>query len=178
MAESETPAAAATKDETIKSSGLPFFLGGYVVRAIMILPVVATMLAALALLIWGFLDTWHFVTGLLVPGDHAVVRDEALLHAIEVVDLFLLATVVQVVSLGLYKLYFKQDLALPKWLKINDLDDLKSKLVGVSITVMAVFFLGKAITWRNGVDILYLGGAVALVIVALTYFLSKIDHHE
>jgi uncharacterized membrane protein YqhA len=155
----------------------PFFIGGLLTRAIIILPVIATTAAALALMVWGFLDTWRFVKELLIPGEHVLTRDEALLHAIEIVDLFLLATVVQVVSLGLYQLYFKQDLQLPKWLKIEDLDDLKSKLVGVSITVMAVFFLGKAITWDSGIDILYLGGAVAMVIVALTYFLSKIDHH-
>ena len=83
----------------------------------------------------------------------------------------------QVVSLGLYQLYFREDLQLPNWLRIDDLDDLKSKLVGVSITVLAVFFLGKAITWDAGIDILYLGGAAALVIAALTYFLSKIDRH-
>lgn len=155
----------------------PFFIGGFVTRAIILLPVIATTGAALALMIWGFLDTWRFVKALLLPGEHMLSRDEALLHAIEIVDLFLLATVVQVVSLGLYQLYFKQDLQLPNWLKITDLDDLKSKLVGVSITVLAVFFLGKAITWSAGVDILYLGGAAAMVIAALTYFLSKIDRH-
>lgn len=155
----------------------PFFIGGFVTRAIIILPVIATTAAALALMVWGFLDTWHFIRELLFAGEHPMTRDEALLHAIEIVDLFLLATVVQVVSLGLYQLYFKQDLELPNWIKINNLDDLKSKLVGVSITVLAVFFLGKAITWSAGVDILYLGGAAALVIAALTYFLSKIDRH-
>jgi uncharacterized membrane protein YqhA len=157
----------------------PFFIGGFITRWIIILPVIATTAAALALMVWGFLDTWRFVKELLFVGaEHPLTRDDALLHAIEIVDLFLLATVVQVVSLGLYQLYFKQDLQLPKWLKIADLDDLKSKLVGVSITVMAVFFLGKAITWTAGIDILYLGGASAMVIVALTYFLSKIDRHE
>lgn len=165
-----------------RAGGVPYFLGGFLTRAVMILPVIATTAAALALMVWGFVDTWHFVRELLsgsIGGSpHPVSRDEVLLHAIEIVDLFLLATVVQVVSLGLYQLYFKQDLELPKWLKIDDLDDLKSKLVGVSITVMAVFFLGKAITWSAGIDILYLGGAAATVIVALTYFLSKIDHHS
>lgn len=156
----------------------PFFIGGFVTRAVILLPVLATTAAALALMVWGFLDTIHFVRQLLAPTGDPLTRDEALLHAIEIVDLFLLATVVQVVSLGLYQLYFKQDLQLPNWLKITDLDDLKSKLVGVSITVMAVFFLGKAITWDAGIDILYLGSAAAMVIAALTYFLSKIDHHR
>lgn len=156
----------------------PFFIGGFLTRAVILLPVIATTAAALALMVWGFLDTWRFVRELLFATEHPLTRDEALIHAIEIVDLFLLATVVQVVSLGLYQLYFRQDLQLPKWLKIDDLDDLKSKLVGVSITVMAVFFLGKVITWSSGIDILYLGGAAAMVIAALTYFLSKIDHHR
>lgn len=161
-----------------KRESSPFVIGGVITRAIAILPVIATTAAALALMVWGFTDTVRFVRALLMPAGDAVTRDETLIHTIEIVDLFLLATVVQVVSLGLYQLYFKQDLALPKWLKIEDLDDLKSKLVGVSITVLAVYFLGKAITWSNGIDILYLGAAVALVIVALTYFLSKIDRHD
>lgn len=165
-----------TEPEPRRAAGI-FVIGGVFTRAIIILPVIATTVAALALMIWGFFDTWHFARGLLFAGEHAMTRDEALLHAIEIVDLFLLATVVQVVSLGLYQLYFRQDLQLPRWLKIDDLDDLKSKLVGVSITVMAVFFLGKVITWTGGIDVLYLGAAVALVVIALTYFLSTIDRH-
>ena len=163
-------------DERREAQG-PFFIGGFVTRAVILLPVLATTVAALALMIWGFLDTIRFVKELLFATEHPLTRDEALIQAIEIVDLFLLATVVQVVSLGLYQLYFREDLQLPNWLRIDDLDDLKSKLVGVSITVLAVFFLGKAITWDAGIDILYLGGAAALVIAALTYFLSKIDRH-
>jgi uncharacterized membrane protein YqhA len=86
--------------------------------------------------------------------------------------------VVQVVSLGLYQLYFDQDLELPNWLRIRTLDDLKSKLVGVAVTVLAVYFLGRAVTSAGGIDILYLGGASALVIGALTYFLSKIHSNH
>ena len=150
--------------------------GGFIVRALTLLPVIATMAASLALMVYGFIDTWRFARELLFP-THEAVRDEILLHAIEIVDLFLLATVVQVVSLGLYQLYFNQDLQLPKWLKIETLDDLKSKLVGVTITVLAVYFLGRALTWQSGPDIAYLGLAVAVVIGALTWFLSKIDNH-
>lgn len=151
--------------------------GGLVVRAVTVLPVLATMIASLALMIYGFVDTWRFARDLVIP-EHELTRDEILLHAIEIVDLFLLATVVQVVSLGLYQLYFNQDLQLPRWLKIETLDDLKSKLVGVTITVLAVYFLGRALTWQSGADIVYLGAAVAVVIAALTWFLSKIDHHH
>ncbi|WP_172123392.1 MULTISPECIES: YqhA family protein [unclassified Devosia] len=150
---------------------------GALVSRIIILPVLATMAASMALMIYGVAETWHFIRELFFA-DHPVSKDEALLHAIELVDLFLLATVVQVVSLGLYQLYFNQDLALPRWLKISNLDDLKSKLVGVAITVLAVYFLGRAVTWSSGPDIVYLGAATAVVIGALTYFLSKIDGHD
>lgn len=160
-----------------KSSSGPLRFIGFFVSRIIILPVIATMFAALALMIYGVGQTWHFVSGLFFD-EHRISGETALLHAIEIVDLFLLATVVQVVSLGLYQLYFKQDLAVPKWLKIDTLDDLKSKLVGVVITVMAVFFLGQALTQTGGPNILYLGGAVGIVIAALTYFLSKIDGHD
>lgn len=154
----------------------PFVIGGLVVRIAMLVPVIALSIASVTLISYGALETWHFIDGLFFSAEDRLTRDGALLYAIEIVDLFLLATVVQVVSLGLYQLYFQQDLKLPRWLKIETLDDLKSKLVGVVITVLAVFFLGQAVTWQTGPSILYLGGAVAVVIAALTYFLSKIDH--
>lgn len=162
-----------------KPAGTPlrgaYRTAGRIVRFIMIIPVLATFVAAFSLFIYGGLETIHFVQELFNP-EHPITRDEALLLAIEIVDLFLLATVVQVVSLGLYQLYFNQDLQLPKWLKIETLDDLKSKLVGVTITVVAVYFLGQAVVWTSGADIAYLGIGISLVIAALTYFLSKIDH--
>lgn len=155
----------------------PIRLIGRLFSGVILIPVIATMAASLALMIYGAMETWHFLDELFFSVDHKLTHDEALLHAIELVDLFLLATVVQVVSLGLYQLYFDQDLELPNWLRIRTLDDLKSKLVGVAVTVLAVYFLGRAITSTGGIDILYLGGASALVIAALTYFLSKIADH-
>lgn len=160
--------------EPRKASG-PLAVAGFVIRLIMLVPVIALTIATVALMVYGALETSHLIGALF--GAHAVSRDEAILLAIEIVDVFLLATVVQVVSLGLYQLYFRQDLQLPKWLKIETLDDLKSKLVGVTITVLAVYFLGRAVTWVSGIDVLYLGGGVALVIAALTWFLSKIESH-
>ena len=88
----------------------PMFLVamGLLVRLIMIVPVVATFLTALALMVFGAIETWRFVAAMFF-GAHAMERNEALLLAIEIVDLFLLATVVQVVSLGLYQLYLAED---------------------------------------------------------------------
>lgn len=127
-----------------------FVVGGVFLRVAMLVPVIALSVASVALIIYGAIETRHLIGALF--GAHQVTRDEAILLAIEIVDLFLLATVVQVVGLGLYQLYFRQDLQLPKWLKIETLDDLKSKLVGVVVTVLAVYFLGRAVVWESGID--------------------------
>ena len=142
----------------------------------MIVPVVAAFATAVTLIVYGAIDTYKFVIEVFFS-DHAVDRNHVLLLAIEIVDLFLLATVVHVVALGLFQLYFRQDSDLPKWLIIKSLDDLKSKLVGVAVTVMAVYFLGQVVSngIQSGPNILYLGGAVGLVIAALTFFLTRID---
>ncbi len=154
-------------------SSAAFAAVGVVLRAAMLIPVLSLSIAAIALFVYGAIETWHLIGALF--GSSPASHDESILLAIEIVDLFLLAVVVQVVGLGIYQLYFRQDLQLPTWLRIQTLDDLKSKLVGVVVTVLAVFYLGKAVTWRAGPDVLYLGGGVAVVIVALTWFLSRIE---
>lgn len=175
MAETEATTHSTEQQAEKKKRQGPFVVGGMVLRIAMLVPVISLSIAAVALIIYGAIETRHLIGALF--GDHPVTRDEAILLTIEIVDLFLLATVVQVVGLGLYQLYFRQDLQLPKWLKIETLDDLKSKLVGVVITVLAVYFLGRAVVWEGGADVMYLGVAVAVVIVALTWFLSKIEGH-
>ena len=50
-----------------------------------------------------------------------------------------------------------------------------AKLVGVTVTVLAVYFLGQAVISTGGPDILYLGAGSALVIAALSFFLARMD---
>lgn len=149
---------------------------GAIVGGVMIVPVIAAFATAVALIVYGAIDTWKFIYEVFFSG-HEVDRNHVLLLAIEIIDLFLLATVVHVVALGLFQLYFRQDLHLPKWLIIESLDDLKSKLVGVAVTVLAVYFLGQVVSngIQSGPNILYLGGAVGVVIASLTFFLTRID---
>jgi uncharacterized membrane protein YqhA len=44
-------------------------------------------------------------------------------------------------------LFIDSTLPVPMWLKIDTLDNLKAKLIGVVVTVLAVTFLGSALTW-------------------------------
>lgn len=93
---------------------------------------------------------------------------------IEVADIFLLAVVLYIMSVGLYELFIDDNLPLPEWLVIRNLEDLKEKLVGVVIVVLAVFFLGRVIESEHAIDVLYMGGGISLVIAALSYFSSTV----
>jgi uncharacterized membrane protein YqhA len=94
------------------------------------------------------------------------------LTAIQAIDLFLIATVAWIAGVGIYTLFISRTVPGPLQLGIESLDDLKSKVVGVIVVALGVLFLGDALNWGGGIDLLYLGAAVALVIAALGYFLQ------
>ena len=144
-----------------------------VTRFFAIVPVVCIFFAATALILYGAASTAIALIELIRAAkiDTKVAKD-LLLRSIEIVDLFLLGTVMYVIAIGLYELFIDDTVPLPNWLSIHDLDDLKDKLIGVVIVVLGVLFLGQLITWDGQRDLLGPGAAVALVIAALAYFLS------
>ncbi len=98
------------------------------------------------------------------------------LSIIEIIDLFLIATVAYIVAVGLYKLFISAEIfEFPSQLKINTLQDLEAKIIGVIIAALAVAFLGQAASTDDIASLLNYGGGIALVIVALTYFMSNIN---
>jgi len=80
---------------------------------------------------------------------------------IEALDVFLIAIVAQIIGLGLYVLFIDDTRPLPAWLKISNLDDLKSQLVRSVIAVLAVLFMREAVTWDGQRDLLGFGVALA-----------------
>jgi uncharacterized membrane protein YqhA len=141
-------------------------------RYITLVPVICIFLSATALLIYGALEAAQVITHAFAGPVSSKGAKQFLLDAIELVDLFLLGTVLYVIAVGLYELFIDDTLPLPDWLTIHNLDDLKDKLIGVVIVVLGVLFLGQMITWDGQRDLLGPGAAVALVIAALSYFLS------
>src|SRR3954454_15467544 len=86
---------------------------------------------------------------------------------IEITDMILLGMVLYIVSLGLYQLFIDNTLAVPSWLRVTDIADLKRDLINVTVVLLGVSFLGEVVDWDGMTDILSLGAAIALVIVAL-----------
>jgi uncharacterized membrane protein YqhA len=142
-------------------------------RYLIIVPALGSLIAATVLIVYGSVEIAQLISEAVTHGVDGKGIKVLALHFIEVVDLFLLATVLYIIALGLYELFVDDRLVLPHWLEIHDLDDLKNKLTGVVILVMGVLFLGQVVTWDGQRDLLHYGAAIALVIAALTYFLSQ-----
>jgi uncharacterized membrane protein YqhA len=87
----------------------------------------------------------------------------------EALDAFLIATALIVIAIALYEL-FVGELAVPDWMFVKDLTELKAKFTFVIIPVMAVKFVQKILKYDNAVDVLYYGTAISLVAAALTVF--------
>jgi uncharacterized membrane protein YqhA len=105
------------------------------------------------------------------PGGHHSHIDRLAVDMIEITDVILLGTVLYIVALGLYQLFIDHNMALPRWLKVDDLADLKRDLIGVVVVLLGVSFLGEVVNWEGNNDILPLGAGIAIVIAALGFIL-------
>ncbi|RPI74469.1 MAG: YqhA family protein [Desulfobacteraceae bacterium] len=142
-------------------------------RYSIIIAVVGSLIASLVLLLYGGLEIIYLLaeslTELSVDGT---IEKSLILTFIEVIDLFLLAAVFYIISVGLYELFINDRVDLPAWLRIHDFEGLKGKLISILVVVLSVIFLGQAANWDKRLDLLGFGAAVALVIAALAYFLG------
>ena len=144
-------------------------------RFLIIISVLGTLVGSIIVLVYGAVT----VIGVLVTiiFQHQFSTDEVKIVAassVELIDLFLLSTILYIVSIGLYKLFIDGTLPLPSWLVITDLNDLKERILGVIMVLLAITFLGYLVEWHFGdYSIVAVGVAVALVLFAVGYSLTK-----
>lgn len=139
-----------------------------------IIAVICSLLAGFTLLLCGALRTFTTISHALMAGPVSSKEEKIMvLSFIEIIDMFLLATVLYITGLGLYELFIDSRIRVPAWLEIRSIDDLKAKLTSVVVVILGVVFLGQAVKWEKGTDILAFGSGVALVIATLTYFLGE-----
>lgn len=147
---------------------MPRFLSSS--RYFILIAVLGSFGCACVLLGYGAVEVFAIVSHTL-SGE---LKSKALLLAsIEAIDTFLLATLCYVVSLGLYELFIDSSIPVPEWLQITSLDDLKSKLLGVVVTLLGVLFLGQIVTWDGTRDLGSYGFSIAVVIAAITFYTRK-----
>ena len=144
-------------------------------RYLIILAVIGSFVAGTVLLIFDVFDTIQLVALLDDSFKNPAKGGKLLMiEAIQLVDLYLVAVVMYLIALGLFELFIDDRLDLPDWLEIHGINDLKEILISVIMVVMAVYFLSVVLSWEKGDNsILYLGGGIAVMIFALTYFISQ-----
>lgn len=130
---------------------------------VVVIGALALFLTALITFVWGFAKVWSFVDLLLEDGANGSL---ATVRLLEVIDTYLVGTVVLILAIGLVEL-FVTPLRLPEWLVIRDLGDLKGKLIDVIQLVAAIKFLEKLVLSEDPLDTLWYALAVSSVILAL-----------
>jgi uncharacterized membrane protein YqhA len=135
-------------------------------RYLNFIAVIALMLATVDAFVLGLIKTYKAIQVIITTGG----RDPLILfYLIQLVDTFLVAIVLYIFAVSVYELFIGK-LDLPDWMLAHNLHDLKAKLSSVIILVAAVRFLENLIEGKDALQLLYMGGAVALVSAALIAF--------
>jgi len=156
-------------------------------RLFTLLAVVFSMLGAIILFVVASLDIWGVVgTVWDVVFHHAHpehLHEDVVGSIIGAIDLYLIAIVLLIFSLGVYELFVSkidaaedEDGNSSTVLQIHSLDQLKDKIAKVIVMVLVVNFFQRVLhTQFNGaLEMLYFSGSILLLALAL-YFLHKGD---
>ena len=130
-------------------------------RYAVVIPAVASMVGALLLMAQGSIAILEVVFDAVVNNAYLKVT---IVDVLTAVDAILLGTVLLVIGYGLYELFVDDLLEVPSWLEVKDLDDLKSKLIGVVVAIISVVFVGVFVDANRASEVVSYGlGAGALV---------------
>ena len=156
-------------------------------RLLIILPVVFSLVSAVALFIIASIDIWHVATYTLdIYINHLHPKDfheKVVGEIIGAVDLYLIAVIMMLFSFGLYELFISKIDAAErsegsKILQIHSLDQLKDKLAKVIVMVLVVSFFKRVLhtSYDSPLELLYFAGAILALALGL-YFLHKGGNH-
>lgn len=154
-------------------------------RLMVIAAVIASLAAAVAVLFMASVDAWimishlgEYVSSDLTNEARAKLRAETVTHVVEIIDGYLLATVLLIFALGLYELFISkieqasEAHGASKILVIKNLDDLKGRLAKVILMILIVKYFEHALNmeFKDAKDLLYFSAGIAFLGLAL--FLS------
>lgn len=147
-------------------------------RYLIIIPIIGLAIAAAYFFIFGGLGLVGLLFELLVDSlgmTHEAVKTEQgmiIFEVVEYVHTFLVGTVLYITAMGLFQLFIKE-IDFPDWLKIDSTEELETNLIGVTVVVLAVNFMGAMFAGGAETDnLLNYGAAIALPIAALGVFVA------
>lgn len=151
-------------------------------RFVVLFAVFASLAAAVGVFYMATVDAWimlshlgEYASSSLTVEARMQMRSETITHVVEIIDGYLLATVLLIFSLGLYELFISKieqassSESAPKVLVIESLDDLKTRLAKVVLMILIVRFFEHALQmeFSSSLDMLYFAAGIALLGLAL-----------
>ncbi len=143
-------------------------------RYIVLIPIIGLGLAAIMLFVFGGFNLLKLILettlGYLGMGRQHVSELPIYVEIIEYVHTFLIGTVLYLTAVGFYQLFIGQ-VDFPRWLRIHNTEELETNLIGVTVVVLAINFMGLSFN-KDGDFLLRYGASIALPIAALGLFLG------
>jgi uncharacterized membrane protein YqhA len=136
-------------------------------RYAVFVPAIASIIGALLLMAQG---SWAMLMAVVDSVSDRYGLKETIVEVLTAVDAILLGTVLLVIGYGLYELFIDADLDVPQWLRVYDLDDLKSKLIGVVVAIVAVVFVGVFVDSNRASEVISYGVGAGALVVGLAIF--------
>ena len=136
-------------------------------RYAVFVPAIASIIGAILLMGQGSLEILKVVISA-VTSEYGL--KETIVEVLTAVDAILLGTVLLVIGYGLYELFIDAEIEVPLWLRVRDLDDLKSKLIGVVVAILAVVFVGVFVDSNRSEDVISYGVGAGALVVGLAIF--------
>ncbi len=138
-----------------------------VTRYVVFVPAIASIIGALLLMAQG---SYAMVMAVIDTITENYALKETIVEVLTAVDAILLGTVLLVIGYGLYELFIDAELDVPLWLRVNNLDDLKSKLIGVVVAIIAVVFVGVFVDSNRTEDVIAYGVGAGALVAGLAIF--------
>ena len=136
-------------------------------RYAVVVPALASILGALLLMAQGSIEMVMVVIDAI---SNEFSLKESIVDVLTAIDAILLGTVLLVIGYGIYELFIDAEIDVPTWLRVDDLDDLKSKLIGVVVAIIAVVFVGVFVDSNRADDVLSYGVGAGALVVGLAIF--------
>lgn len=141
-------------------------------RYLAIVPIVGLAVAAAVMFLFGGMGLFTFVLRSIseIQAGNRPTEVLPIFELLEFVHQFLIGTVLYITAMGLYQLFI-HDVPVPLWMKTESSEDLETNLVGVTVVVLAIEFLGVVFSGKEE-NLLQYGAGIALPIAALGVFMG------
>lgn len=154
-------------------------------RYVVLLAVISSLGVSVAMFYMATIDAYYTIIHLggyasadLDSASRALLRSSTVTHVVEVIDGYLLATVLLIFALGLYELFISKIEAAEDSdassgvLLITSLDDLKARLAKVILMILIVRYFEHVVSmsFDTPLELLYL--AIGISFIGLALFLS------